>query len=93
MEGAVVDGVANQEINKLAGDAGVPSGMDGMVDKEADQFVGGNASTGGSTGLAQTGEDGMVNQGVNDVAGDMGIPGAADGVIDKEVDQEANKLL
>lgn len=85
MEGALVDGAANQgssspfpaptkshpltrshptEINKLAGDAGVPKGMDGVVDKEADQFIGGNASTGGSSGLAQTGEDGMINQGM-----------------------------
>jgi len=89
----MVDGVANGEINKIAGEFGAPSGMDGVIDKEADQFIGGAASTGGTTGMAQTGEDGMINQGVNDVASEMGVPGVADGVIDKEVDQEANKFL
>ncbi|MCJ1480893.1 hypothetical protein MMC06_001048 [Schaereria dolodes] len=96
MEGAMEDGVANQEIDKLAGDAGLPSGMDGVVNKEADQYIGGAASTGntgGKGGMANTMEDGMVNQEVNDVAGDFGVPKMADGVIDKEVDQEANKFL
>ena len=51
------------EINKLAGDVGAPSGMDGVIDKEADQYIGGAASTGGDSGFANTVEDGMVNQG------------------------------
>jgi hypothetical protein len=37
--------------------------MDGIIDKEADQYIGGDASTGGTTGLAKTAEDGMINQG------------------------------
>ena len=40
--------------------------MDGVIDKEADQYIGGAASTGnsgGQGGVANTMEDGMVNQG------------------------------
>ena len=37
--------------------------MDGVIDKEADQYIGGNASTGGDSGMGETVGDGMVNQG------------------------------
>ncbi|MCJ1354709.1 MAG: hypothetical protein MMC33_004698 [Icmadophila ericetorum] len=89
----VEDGMANSEINKLAGDVGVPSGMDGMVDKEADNFINGQGSTGESSGMGQTAGDGMLNEEVDKVAGDFGAGNVSDGMINQEVDQEANKFL
>ncbi|MCJ1243914.1 hypothetical protein MMC30_001111 [Trapelia coarctata] len=94
--GAIEDGVANQEINKLAGEMGVSSALDGILDKEADQYIGGTESTGSNAsneGMANTVEDGMVNQEVNKVADEFGVPGVADGVIDQVVDEEVNKFL
>ena len=58
--------ILSTEINKLAGDIGVTPALDGILDKEADQYVGGTESTGsnaGNEGVANTVEDGMVNQG------------------------------
>lgn len=54
------------EINKLAGDIGGSSALDGILYKEADQYIGGTESTGSNAnneGVANTVEDGMVNQG------------------------------
>ena len=51
------------EVNKLAGDVGIPSGADGAIDKEVDQGMQGNLGGNNQGGGGGQAADGMINQG------------------------------
>ena len=54
--------MAITEVNKVAGELGVPSAMDGIIDKEADQYIGGTESTGSNASNAGVATHDIANR-------------------------------